>query len=116
MVYVAGKAFTMQVTLSIRPELHEEYLTALREVLVSARQEPACIFLYASEPAGEHGTIILFERWRDPDEYVNEILHRDYFQRYLRLSEPAYAAPRVVVRLDPIEPPEQCDQGITHPG
>ena len=41
--------------------------------------------------------------FRDRDEF-NEILKRDYAQRYMKLSESAFAAPRVVVRLDPIEP------------
>ena len=33
-----------------------------------------------------------------------ELLQRDYAQRYLKLSESAYAAPRIITRLDPIEP------------
>lgn len=104
--YTVEKAFTLQVTMFIKPELRDEYLAALREFLVLARQEPGCIFLYASEAADEGGTIVVFERFRDPDEF-NEILQRDYAQRYLKLSESAYAAPRVVVRLDPIEPLDQ---------
>jgi quinol monooxygenase YgiN len=101
-----GKAFTLQVTMFIKPELRDEYLAALREFLILARQEPGCIFLYASEAADERGKIVVFERFRDPDEF-NEILQRDYSQRYLKLSEAAYAAPRVIVRLDPIEPLDQ---------
>ncbi len=103
---MVGKAFTLQVTMLIKPELRDEYLAALREFLVLARQEQGCIFLYASEAADERGTIVVFERFRDPDEF-NEILQRDYAQRYLKLSESAFAAPRVVVRLDPIEPLDQ---------
>jgi quinol monooxygenase YgiN len=83
----------------IKPELRDDYLAALREFLILVRQEPGCIFLYASEAADEPGTIVVFERFRDPDEF-NEILQRGYAQRYLKLSESAYAAPRVVVRLD----------------
>jgi quinol monooxygenase YgiN len=98
-----GEAFTLQVTMFIKPELRDEYLAAQREFLVLARQEPACIFLYASEAADERGTIVVFERWRDPSEF-NEMLQRDYAQRYMKLGESAYAAPRVIVRLDPIEP------------
>ena len=33
-----GKAFTLQVTMFIKPELRDEYLAALREFLVLARQ------------------------------------------------------------------------------
>ena len=90
----------------IKPELRGEYLAALSEFLVLARQEPGCIFLYASEAADEPGKIVMFERFRDPDEF-NAILQRDYAQRYLKLSESAYAAPRVIVRFDPIEPRDQ---------
>ena len=97
------KALTLQVTMFIKPELRDEYLAAQREFLVLARQEPACIFLYASEAADERGTIVVFERWRDPDGF-NEMLQRDYAQRYMKLGESAYAAPRLIVRLDPIEP------------
>ena len=50
-----GKGLTLQVTMVIKPELREEYLAALREFMVHARQEPGCIFLYASEAADEHG-------------------------------------------------------------
>ena len=74
----------------IKPELRDEYLAALREFLVLARRVPGCIFLYASEAADKRGKIVVFERFRDPDEF-NEILQRDYSQRYLKLSESAYA-------------------------
>lgn len=94
----------MQVTLTIRPESREEYLAALREVLVPARREPSCVFLHANESVDEPGKIVLLERWRDSDEYVGQVLQREYFRKYLELSENAYAAPRVVVMLDPIEP------------
>ena len=69
--------------------------------MVLARQEPGCIFLYASEAADERGTIVVFERFRDPDEF-NEILQRDYAQRYLKLSESAYAAPGAMSDTDSI--------------
>jgi quinol monooxygenase YgiN len=95
---------TMNVTLFIKPECREEFLVALRDVLTPARQEPACIYLYATEAMNEPGRIVLFERWRDQDEYITDILQRDYFQRYLKISEGAYAAPRIVVGLTPIEP------------
>ena len=94
----------MLVNLFIKQECREEYLRALHEVLPAARREPACLFLYANEAVDEPGRIVLFEHWRDQDEYVNEILARDYFKRYLAASENVYAAPRVVVQLDPIDP------------
>jgi quinol monooxygenase YgiN len=98
-----GKGLTLQVTMVIKPELRAEYLAALREFMVHARQEPGCIFLYASEAADQPGTIVIFESFADQDQF-NEILQRDYAQRYLKLSETAFAAPRVITRLDPIEP------------
>ena len=69
----------------IKPGLRDEYLAALHEFLVLARQEPGCIFLYANEAADERGTIVVFGRFRDPDAF-NELLQRDYAQRYLKLS------------------------------
>jgi quinol monooxygenase YgiN len=51
-------------------------------------------------------TTVIFERFRSP-ELFNEVLQRDHAQRYLKLSESAYAAPRVILRLDPIEPLDQ---------
>lgn len=100
-----SRPFTMLVTLFIKEESRDEYLEALHEVLPRARQEPGCLFLHANEAVEEPGRIILFEHWRDQDEYVNEILERDYFKRYLAASESMYAAPRVVLQLDPIDPP-----------
>jgi hypothetical protein len=41
-----------------------------------------------------------------PDEF-NGMLQRDYARRYMKLGKSAHAAPRVVVRLDPIEPLDQ---------
>jgi quinol monooxygenase YgiN len=96
--------FTMLVTLFIKPECREEYLEALHEVLPPARAEPACVSLRVHEVLGEPGTIVLVEDWRDRDEYVQEVMRRDYFQRYLKLSEPMYAKPRVVTLLCPIAP------------
>ncbi|MFD6157437.1 putative quinol monooxygenase [Nocardia sp. NPDC060256] len=95
------------MTLTIKPESRTEFLAALRAVLVPARSEPGCVCLYANESVDEPGKFVLHERWRDMDEYVNEVLQRDYFQQYLNLSENAYAAPRVVVMLNPIEPLDQ---------
>jgi quinol monooxygenase YgiN len=90
------------VTLYIKPECMEEYLEALREVLPQARREPGCVFLYAHEVPGEPGTMVLLEQWRDLEEYRNEVLQRDYFKRYMEISEALYAKPRVVTILNPI--------------
>lgn len=96
-------AATVQVTLTIKPEFREEFLAVLREVMVPLQQEPSCVFVYASESVEEPGKIILFERWLDLDSYLNEILHKDYYQPFHQLCEKAFAAPRVVVPLSPIE-------------
>lgn len=37
--------FSMNVTLTIRPERHEAFLDAMREVLPHARGEEACVYL-----------------------------------------------------------------------
>jgi quinol monooxygenase YgiN len=100
-----SRPFTMLVTLFIREESRDEFLEALHEILPLARQDPACLFLYVNEAVEEPGRIILFEHWRDQDEYVNDIVQRDYYKRYLAASESMYAAPRVVVQLNPIDPP-----------
>jgi quinol monooxygenase YgiN len=94
------------VTLFIKPEYREEYLEALREVLPQARREPGCVSLRAHEVVDEPGTIVLLEDWRDQDEYTQEVLQRDYFQRYLKLSRAMYAKPNVVTFLHPIAPGE----------
>ena len=97
-----AKPFTVLVTLFIKPDCREEYLEALRAVLPQSRSEPGCISLRAHEMTGEPGTIVLLEDWRDEDEYTQEVMQRDYFQRYLKLSETMYAKPRVVTFLRPI--------------
>jgi len=97
------ETFTLQVTMVIRPELRDEYLAALREFLARARQEPGCTFLYANEVAGQPGTFVLFERFQSQAVF-NELIQLDYAQRYLKFAESAFAAPRVIARLDPVEP------------
>ena len=99
------RPFTMLVVLTIKPGRRAEFVVALREVLPRALGEPACVFLHATESVDEPGRFVLFESWRDRDEYRNEVLRRDYFRRYLAVSEALYAAPRQVTLLDPVEVP-----------
>ncbi len=99
--------FYMNVTLTIRPERREEFLDAMREVLPHARGEEACIYLNVGQSLEDPNVFINSECWRDLAEYRDEILKKDYFRRYLDISEAAYAEPRVVVALNPIEPTEQ---------
>lgn len=94
----------MNVTLTIRPELRESFLDALRDVLPAARAEPSCIYLNVGQAVSEPDVFILSEGWRDLAEYRDVVLRKPYFQTYLRISENAYARPRVVVPLTPIGP------------
>ena len=98
------RPFGTNVTLTIRPERREEFLDAMREVLPHARGEEACVYLHVGQSREDPNVFINSEVWRDLDEYMDEILNKEYFQRYLGISEAAYAAPRVVDLLAPIEP------------
>lgn len=98
------RPFSMNVTPTIRPERREEFLDAMREVLPQARGEEARVYLNVGQSLEDPDVFISSEAWRDLDEYRDEILNKGYFRRYLGVSEAAYAAPRVVVLLDPIEP------------
>jgi quinol monooxygenase YgiN len=98
-----GIPFFMNVTLTIRPERRESFLAALREVLAAARAEPTCMYLHAGESVTEPGVFILTEGWSDLVEYRDVILRKPYFQAYLRISEDAYAQPRVVRPLMPVQ-------------
>ena len=99
-----GVPLFMNNTLTIKPELREEFLAALREVLPEARAEPGCLYLHVGESVAEPGVFVLSEGWKDLVEYRDVILRRPYFQSYLRISESAYARPRIVVPLTPIDP------------
>lgn len=99
-----GIQLFMNATLTIKPERLEEYLAALREVLPSARAEPTNIYLHVGQSMTESGVFVLSEGWRDLVEYRDVIRQKLYFQAYLQLSEGAYAQPRIVVPLSPIEP------------
>ncbi len=85
--------FTMSVTLTIQPERREEFLGALDAVLGPARAEPGCVFLHVGESTERRGTFVLFERWRDRQEYFEEILRRAHFQQYLALVRPRTQRP-----------------------
>lgn len=103
---------TMNVTLVIQPEHREQYLSELREVLPQARAEDASVYLLVGEVVDQPGTFVLSECWRNADEYVNEILRRPYFQRYVEHTEPLYASPRTVLVLAPVawmEPTTRMD-------
>jgi quinol monooxygenase YgiN len=45
---------------------------------------------------------VLSERWRNGNEYLNEILQLPFYQRYLERSETFYVAPRAVLVLTSI--------------
>lgn len=102
MPQVSDQELMMCNTLVINKEYREEYLTELRRILPLARRLPACISLEVGEVAGQPGTFLLSERWRSGSEYINEILHLDFYQRYLEVSEPYYAGPRTVVVLQSV--------------
>ena len=93
----------MNVTLTIRPECRESFLAALNEVLPQARAEPACLFLHAGQSVTDPDVFMLSEGWRDRAEYRNVLLRKPYYQTYLQLSESAYARPRIVTPLVPIQ-------------
>lgn len=95
---------TMNVTLVIKAEDREEYLSELRHVLPRARAEDASIYLLVGEVAERPGTFVLSESWRNAAEYVNEILRRPYFQRYVERTERLYALPRTVLVLTSVIP------------
>lgn len=93
----------MNNTLTIQLERREEFLAALRQVLPAARAEPSCLYLHVGESVAEPGVFVLSEGWKDLAEYRDAIRHKPYFQAYLRVSENAYARPRVVIPLTPID-------------
>lgn len=99
MPQVSNKELMMNNTLIIKPEHREEYLMELREILPQARRLEACISLEVGEVSDQPGTFVLSERWRNGNEYLNEILKLPFYQRYLERSEPFYAAPRAVLVL-----------------
>lgn len=98
-----GIPLVMNVTLTIKGERREEFLAALREVLPRARAEESCVYLHAGESAAEPGVFVLSEAWTDLVEYRDVVHRKPYFRKYLEISESAYARPRVVVPLIPVE-------------
>jgi quinol monooxygenase YgiN len=67
----------------------EQFLAALRGVLPAARAEPTCIYLYAGQSVTDSNVFILSDGWGDLGEYRDVILHKPYFQAYLRIRERA---------------------------
>lgn len=96
---VTDEELMMSNTLVIKPEHRDAYLSELRQVLSQARELPACLSLEVGEVVTQPGTFVLSERWRNGNEYVNDVLRLPFYQRYLERSEPMYAAPRGVLVL-----------------
>jgi quinol monooxygenase YgiN len=99
-----GVPLFMNVTLTIQPERREEFLAALREVLPAARAEPNCSYLHVGQSMTDPDVFVLSEGWHDLAEYRDVVLPKPYFQTYLKISESAYARPRIVAPLTPVEP------------
>jgi hypothetical protein len=51
----------------------------------------------------DSNVFILSDGWGDLGEYRDVILHKPYFQAYLRIRESAYAKPRVTQPLVPVQ-------------
>lgn len=96
-----GIPLFVSVTLTIRPERLEAFTVALTDVLPRARAEDSCVHLDVGRMVVDPAVFVLWERWRDLVEYRDVVLQKDYFQEYLRISEDAYARPRVVTLLEP---------------
>lgn len=99
---VSDQELMMSNTLTIKAEFHVEYVQELRLILPQARRLPACLALEVGEITGQTGTFVLCERWRSGREYMDEILHLEFYQRYLQLTEPYYAGPRIVLVLQSV--------------
>ena len=95
---------------TIAPDRLDEYLAAPREVLPQARAERSCLFLNVGQDMTDPSTIVLSEAWGDLVEYRDVVLRKDYFQRYLALSENAYAGPRRVTLLSPVDGRADLDE------
>ncbi len=100
-----GIPLFMNNTLTIEPDKLDEYVSALREVLPHARAEAGCLYLQVGSLTREPNVFVLSEGWRDLVEYRDEILAKDYFRKYLGFSEGAYAKPRIVELLRPVDDP-----------
>jgi quinol monooxygenase YgiN len=96
-----GIPLLMSVTLTIRPERLDAFTAALAEVLPRARAEDGCLRLDVGRTVVNPAVFVLSEGWRDLVEYRDVILQKDYYQEYLRISEEAYASPRIVTLLEP---------------
>jgi quinol monooxygenase YgiN len=94
----------MNVTLTIKPECREEFLAALREVLPAVRAEESCLYLHVGESAAEPDVFVVSEGWKNLVEYRDVIPRKPYFQHYLQVRKSAYARPRMVLALTPVEP------------
>lgn len=97
----SGIPLFMSVTLTIRPERLDAFTAALADVLPHAQAEDSCRHLNVGRAAADPTVFVLWEGWSDLVEYRDVVLRKDYFQEYLRISEDAYARPRVVTLLEP---------------
>lgn len=70
----AGVPLFMNVTLTVKPERRESFLTALRDVLPAVRAEPNCIYLHAGQSVTEPDVFVLSEGWGDLVEYRDVVL------------------------------------------
>lgn len=100
----SGIPLFMNNTLTIAPDRHEEFVAALRDVLPRARAEPTCLYLHVGQDVTDPSTFVLSEGWSDLVEFRDVVLRKDFYQRYLATSESAYARPRRVTMLSPVEP------------
>ena len=99
---VSDGELMMNNTLVVKPEHRDTYLAAIREILPLARELSGCRSLEVGEVAGQPGTFVLSERWRNGNEYLHEYLQLSFYQKYLQTTEGLYAVPRTVLVLDPV--------------
>ena len=107
-----SQPFVIEVRLFLKPECKDDYLKALNDVIEPARAEPSCRFLRAYESAEDPNMIVLLESWADFPTFSEEVLNRDFYQRYIAASESMYSAPRQVTQLLPLHRSDQPDLSI----
>ena len=107
-----SQPFVSEVRLFLKPECKGDYLRALNDVIEPARAEPTCRFLRVYESAEDPNMIVLLESWADFPTLSDEVLKRDFFQRYIAASESMYSAPRQVTPLLPLHRSDQPDLSV----
>ncbi|EAU31651.1 predicted protein [Aspergillus terreus NIH2624] len=88
---------SLQVTVFIDEENVSESFEEFLPVYGKVISEPECTFFEVYQSLENPGELLWVENWSQPLDWLKEVqLKKEYYERYIRVTEPMFIKPRMI--------------------